>query len=80
MDNNFEKSKVDREYNSYYEGPHYLFADEKNPVDLSASTDAVDASLVDLPFPHNGSYLEYDADAQVYNYFEYGKAHLRSGQ
>ena len=31
MDNNFEKSKVDREYNSYYEGPHYLFADEKNP-------------------------------------------------
>ena len=79
MDNNFEKSKVDREYNSYYEGPHYLFADEKNPVDLSASTDAVDASLVDLPFPHNGSYLEYDADAQVYNYFEYGKAHLDPG-
>ena len=79
MEKNFENSDVDKEYNSYYEGEHYQFTSEENPVDLSENTDAIDASLVDLPFPHNGSYLEYDEDAQVYNYFEYGEAHLDPG-
>lgn len=79
MEKNFENSDVDKEYNSYYEREHYQFTSEENPVDLSENTDAIDASLVDLPFPHNGSYLEYDEDAQVYNYFEYGEAHLDPG-
>lgn len=79
MEKNFENSDVDKDYNSYYEGEHYQFTSEENPVDLSENTDAIDASLVDLPFPHNGSYLEYDEDAQVYNYFEYGEAHLDPG-
>lgn len=79
MEKNFENSDVDKEYNSYYEGEHYRFTSEENPVDLSENADAIDASLVDLPFPHNGSYLEYDEDAQVYNYFEYGEAHLDPG-
>ena len=79
MEKNFENSDVDKEYNSYYEGEHYQFTSEESPVDLSENTDAIDASLVDLPFPHNGSYLEYDEDAQVYNYFEYGEAHLDPG-
>ena len=45
---------------SYYEGAHYQFANENNPVDLGTSypDDAIDANMVDLPFPHNGSYLE----------------------
>jgi len=34
---------------------------------------------VDLPFPHNGSYLEYNADDQLYYYSEYGKAHVDPG-
>ena len=67
LDKNFENSGVSKEYTSYYEGPHYQFASESNPVDLSSASDAIDANLVDLPFPHNGSYLEY------------GKAHVDPG-
>ena len=76
-------SRVDngksREYTAYYEGPHYQFASESNPVDLSSASDAIDANTVDLPFPHNGSYLEYNADDQLYYYSEYGKAHVDPG-
>lgn len=79
LEKNFVNSGVEREYTSYYEGAHYQFANEDNPVDLSDASDAIAASLVDLPFPHNGSYLEYDEENQVYNYFEYGKAHVDPG-
>ncbi len=80
LDKNFENSGVSKEYTSYYEGPHYQFASESNPVDLSSASDAViDANTVDLPFPHNGSYLEYNADDQLYYYSEYGKAHVDPG-
>lgn len=79
LEKNFENSKVSKEYTSYYEGAHYQFANEENPVDLSDAADAVNADLVDLPFPHNGSYLEYDKDEQVYKYSEYGKAHVDPG-
>ena len=76
LDKNFENSGVSKEY---YEGPHYQFASESNPVDLSSASDAIDANTVDLPFPHNGSYLEYNADDQLYYYSEYGKAHVDPG-
>lgn len=79
MEKNFTNSDVDIEYNEYYEGAHYQFASESNPVDLSDAADAIDATLVDLPFPHNGSYLEYDEETGLYNYFEYGKAHVDPG-
>ena len=79
FDKNFENSGVSKEYTSYYEGPHYQFASESNPVDLSSASDAIDANTVDLPFPHNGSYLEYNADDQLYYYSEYGKAHVDPG-
>lgn len=79
MEKNFTNSDVDAEYNSYYEGPHYQFANEDNPVDLSGEEGVIDANLVDLPFPHNGSYLEYDEDDQLYYYSEYGKAHVDPG-
>lgn len=79
MDAKFNNSSVDKEYNEHYEGAHYQFASEANPVDLSDVSDAIDASLVDLPFAHNGSYLEYDEEAGVYNYFEYSKAHVDPG-
>ena len=79
LDKNFENSGVSKEYTQYYEGAHYQFASESNPVDLSSASDAIDATLVDLPFPHNGSYLEYDETNQVYNYSEYGKAHVDPG-
>ena len=81
MDKNFSSSDVSKDYTSYYEGAHYQFANENNPVDLGTSypDDAIDANMVDLPFPHNGSYLEYNADDQLYYYSEYGKAHVDPG-
>lgn len=79
LEKNFENSGVSREYTEYYEGAHYQFANEDNPVDLSGEDGAIDATLVDLPFAHNGSWLEYDEENQVYNYFEYGDAHLDPG-
>ncbi len=79
MEKNFANSSVSKTYNEYYPGAHYQFANESNPVDLTDSANVIDATLVDLPFPHNGSYLEYDEDEQVYNYFEYGKAHVDPG-
>ena len=81
MDKNFSNSDVSKDYTSYYEGAHYQFANENNPVDLGTSypDDAIDANMVDLPFPHNGSYLEYNADDQLYYYSEYGKAHVDPG-
>lgn len=79
MDKNFSNSKVTKEYNSYYPGAHYQFANEKNPVDLSSNDKALTAKVVDLPFPHNGSYLEYNDKDGLYYYSEYGKAHVDPG-
>lgn len=64
------------EYNSYYQGQHWQFADETAPIDLSAVYNATDCTLVDLPFPHNSSELEYDADSNTYLYSEYKRAHI----
>lgn len=79
LEKNFESSGVSTEYTSYYEGPHYQFANEDDPVDLSSHDGVIDANLVDLPFPHNGSYLEYNEEDQLYYYSEYGKAHVDPG-
>lgn len=64
------------EYNEYYQGPHWKFASEVNPVDLADASDSIDCTLVDLPFKHNGSQLDYDAASGTYLYSEYGKKHI----
>lgn len=80
MKKNFSNnSKVTREYNKYYEGPHYKFASEANPVDLSSASDSIDCTKIDLPFEHNGSELNYDSASGLYMYSEYGSAHLDPG-
>lgn len=81
MADNFEKSDVDVEYNEYYEGPHYQFASESNPVyiDEVYGDAAFDATVIDFPFKHNGSYLEYNEEDGLYYYSEYGKEHLDPG-
>lgn len=76
LEKNFESTGYSKEYNEYYEGPHYQFASEKNPVDFSDNEHAIDAALVDLPFQHNESELRYDEEDQLYYYYEYGEAHL----
>jgi len=71
-----ESAKYSAEYTSYYEGPHWQFADEKEPFDLSEIYNSKDCTYIDLPFPHNQSELTYDEEENVYLYSEYGMAHI----
>ncbi len=64
------------EYNSYYQGQQWQFADEAAPVDLSTVYNSKDCTLVDLPFLHNGSQLDYDTKSNTYLYSEYGRDHI----
>ena len=64
------------EYNDYYKGQQWQFADETAPIDLSSVYNSKDCTVVDLPFPHNKSELNYDAASNTYLYSEYGRAHV----
>ena len=67
---------IDTEYNSYYTGPHFKFS-ESNAMEgntYSSEKDAV--GTITLPFPHNASELHYNADENMYEYYEYGAAHV----
>lgn len=80
MDKNFRNTKVDREYNDYRpEEPHFKFASEKKPVKMEEQAGNFNCTLVDLPFGHNGSQLDYDAASGTYLYSEYGSAHKDPG-
>lgn len=76
IEKRIKAANIDKEYNSYYKGEHFKFADDSAPTNLQAKSDAQACSLVDLPFPHNGSELEYDKESGKYLYYEYGKAHV----
>lgn len=71
-----EAANYDSEYNEYYKGPHWQFANESTPVDLGEASDSVECTYIDLPFPHNGSELEYDEESGKYLYYEYNMAHV----
>lgn len=64
-------------YTKYYEGPHYQFADEANPVKLDEVYEefAKDAVNIALPFPNNQSKLKYNEEDGLYYYSERGEAH-----
>ncbi len=72
----FSNASFTKEYDEYYPGPHYQFASKANPITFDDNDDAITAEKVEFPFDHNGSYLEYDKEKGVYNYFEYGDPHL----
>lgn len=76
IESRLNAAKIDKEYNSYYQGQHWKFADEDVPVDLSAASDSQKCTFIDLPFPHNSSELEYDEETKTYLYSEYGAAHI----
>lgn len=76
IETRMNNNKYPTEYTSYYEGPHWTFADEKEPMDLTTIYNSIDCTLVDLPFPHNGSELQYDEASNTYLYYEYGRAHI----
>ena len=75
LESRFESNDVSTDYDDYYPGPHWQFASESAPVDLSTASDAIDCTLVDLPFPHNASQLDYDETSGLYLYSEYGMKH-----
>lgn len=65
-----DAANYDVEYNNYYGGTHFIFA---NDVELTSGDDA---TYIAPPFPHNSSELEYDAETGLYYYSEYGDPHL----
>ncbi len=73
-----DKHKISSTYNEYYEGSHFRFATEKEPVEQQG-TDVITAGSVALPFPHNSSCLEYSSAEQLYYYSEYGAPHVDPG-
>ena len=75
IEKRLKSAGISSEYNEYYPGPHWQFAGEANPVDLSSLSGALDCTTVDLPFGHNGSQLDYDAASNTYLYSEYGMKH-----
>lgn len=72
----FSNSKISEEYNEFYEGPHFQFVDEVNQITFEDDSNAKTANKITLPFKHNGSYLEYDEESQLYKYGEYGEYHI----
>lgn len=68
-----DANNIETEYNNYYEGTHFTFANGVELVDGEA------AVKVELPFPHNSSELEYSEEDKVYYYSEYGQPHLDPG-
>ena len=74
----FADSDYTVEYDQYYPGAHYQFANPSTPVVLDEiyTGYTYDATKVDLPFSHNGSELNYNAETGTYDYSEYGDLHL----
>lgn len=76
IESRLKANKISAEYTDYYPGAHWQFADKKTPVDLSKDSGSIKCTFIDLPFPHNGSELEYDEKSGTYLYSEYGKPHI----
>lgn len=64
----------DTEYNEYYMGEHFKFADEE--FSLENAADAKKAVKVELPYDHNSTMLTYDEDTKTYVYSEYGQEYV----
>ena len=80
LEKRIKSAGYSEEYNEYAnEGPHFQFASESNPVDLSGMPNSQPCTKVTLPFRNNGSYLVYNEDSQTYDYFEHGGAHVDAG-
>lgn len=79
LEKKFESSGVSREYTEYYQGAHFQFASESDPVDLSSQSGVIDCTNIELPFEHNNSCLEYVAENNTYRYSEYGSEYKDAG-
>lgn len=74
----FKKANVTTQYNEFYPGPHFKFADEVNQV-IPVGPGTQSCSKVELPFYHNSSTLIYNPATMTYDYYEYGMAHVDAG-
>ncbi len=77
LDSKFDASNYSREYDEYYTGPHFKFAEEERTLD--GENGVIDATEVSLPFPHNKSNLKYNEETKTYDYYEYGDKHTDPG-
>ena len=77
------QSRIDRAgYSEEYvskETPHFNFATESNPVDLTGMPESKECTKVTLPFKNSESYLVYNEETQTYDYFEHGGKHIDAG-
>lgn len=69
-----KNSGYSEEYNEHYPGEHFTF--NYAGVDLSKDSKSEKAENIILPFPHNRSKLVYNPETKLYEYYEYGKAHI----
>lgn len=69
-----EDAGYSREYNEYYEGPHFTFSDEEYFLDEMPGV--ISATEISLPFFHNESKLIYNEETGTYDYYEYGGPHI----
>ena len=69
------EDKFGLDYNDNYQGPHYQFASESSPVTLADAADATTASKVEMPFPLNKPYFEYNEADGLYYRWEYDQEH-----
>ena len=69
-----KNSGYSEEYNEHYPGEHFTF--NYAGVDLSKDSKSEKAENIILPFPHNSSKLVYNPETKLYEYYEYGKAHI----
>jgi hypothetical protein len=77
LERGISNTGISEEYiEEYYEGPHFLFTDEVNQITFEEDPDAISVTKIELPFEHNGSYLVYDEETQLYQYGEYGELHI----
>lgn len=64
----------DTEYNEYYMGEHFKFADKA--FSLKDAPNSMVAEKVILPYEHNSTELTYDSETQTYVYSEYGQEYI----
>ncbi len=69
-------STIDTEYNSYYTGPHFQFTESDALTAGKFASEKAAEGVISLPFPHNKSELHYNKDTNLYEYYEYDRAHV----
>ena len=69
-----EKAKYDTEYNDYYMGPHFSFANKE--FTLEGTDESLKCDTLELPYPHNKSMLKYNEENGTYDFYEYGEIYV----